>query len=99
MLAYRRREVVRSEVSRRLHSAPVCPGPRTCAAHLLVERRGLETHGVDNVVDLLGTVGHGLLSLLGGGVGTNVNITVLDKDKGTVDLVGDVVDLLAAVSA
>merc|ERR1712032_830555 len=55
---------------------------------LLVERSALETERVDNVVDLLGTIGHGLLHLLGGRVSSNVNITLLDEDHGTVDLVG-----------
>lgn len=38
--------------------------------NLLVKGGGLEAERVDNVVDLLGTVGEGLLLLLGGGVGT-----------------------------
>lgn len=36
--------------------------------HLLVERSGLESERVDNVVDLLGTLGKGLLDLLSGRV-------------------------------
>lgn len=39
---------------------------------LLVELCALETEGVDNVVDLDGGVLKSLLTLLGGGVGTNV---------------------------
>lgn len=39
---------------------------------LLVERSGLETEGVDNVVDLDVGVLEGLLGLFSGGVGTSV---------------------------
>lgn len=50
---------------------------------------------MDNVVDLGGTVLKSLLSLLSRGVASDVNIALLDDDELAVNLVGNVVDLLA----
>jgi hypothetical protein len=68
---------------------------------------------VNNVVDLLSTRLEGLLHLLSGRVSsyfhqpfsfyqsswghTDINITLLDDDHFTVDLVSDIVDLLAVI--
>lgn len=61
---------------------------------LLVELGALETERVDNVVDLDGTVLELLLGLLGGGVGTSVDLDGTLDDHGAVDLVDDTVNLL-----
>lgn len=52
---------------------------------------------MDNVVDLDGTVFKGLVGLLGGGVGTNVNLDGALLNHGAVDLIGDAIDLLEVV--
>ena len=64
---------------------------------LLVELGALETERVDNVVDLERGVLEGLLALLGGGVGANVDLDGALLNHGAVDLVGDAIDLLEIV--
>jgi hypothetical protein len=64
----------------------------------LVERSRLETERVDNVVDLLGAFLEGLLGLLGGSVGTDVNVSsATNGDHGAVTLVDDIIDQLDRV--
>lgn len=58
---------------------------------LLVELGALETEGVDNVVDLDGSILELLLLLLSGGVGTNVDLDGALLNHGAVDLIGGTV--------
>jgi hypothetical protein len=64
---------------------------------LLVERSALKTERVDDVVDLDFRVLEGLLGLLGGRVGTGVNLNGALGDHGAVGLVDDAIDLLEVV--
>ena len=64
---------------------------------LLVELGALETERVDDVVDLDGLVLKGLLTLLGGGVGTNVDLDGALLNHGAVGLIGDAIADLSEV--
>ena len=64
---------------------------------LLVELGALEAERVDDVVDLDGLVLKGLLTLLGGGVGTNVDLDGALLNHGAVGLIGDAIDLLEVI--
>jgi hypothetical protein len=64
---------------------------------LLVERGALKTERVDDVVDLDGTILELLLGLLGGSVGTSVDLDGTLNDHGAVNLEDSTIDLLDVV--
>lgn len=65
---------------------------------LLVETSGLESERVNDVVDGLDIGIGSVLGVLGGGVGSNVDVTIGNLDHGTVDLVDNAVNKLGLES-
>lgn len=64
---------------------------------LLVELSLIQAERVDDINDGLSSVISTLVSLLGRGVGANVDVVVADGDLLAVGLVGDAVDLLEVI--